>query len=133
MDNVTVYRLGFGMKFDKFLLPFLGAFKARSLDKQLHFRFMWSLMASYGALAGIMLKLMGSKASFIIAHHASELYTSPLKKKLAGYAERKADQVYEGSDMQGSQELIERVRKNYQEMTMKQEGKLIRPVLKIPL
>lgn len=127
-DNVTVYRVGFGIKADKFLLPILGAFKARSLDQRLHFRFMWSLMASYGALAGVMLKLLGSKASFIIAHHASELYTSPLKRKLAAYAERSADQIYQGSEMQEANDLIERVRKNYQELTMKQEGKLVRPV-----
>ncbi len=128
MDNITVYRLGFGMKLDKFLLPVLGAFKARELDRQRHFRFMWSLMASYGALVGVILKLLGSKASFIIAHHASELYTSPLKKKLAAYAEKKADHIYQGTEMQETNALIERVRKNYQEMTMKQEGKLIRPV-----
>ena len=127
-DNVTIYRLGLGTRFDKFLLPILGAFKARELDRKLHFRFMWSLMASYGALAGVILKLLGSKASFIIAHHASELYTSPLKRKLASYAETKADQVYHGTDMQETNNLIDKVRKNYQEMTMKQEGKLIRPV-----
>jgi hypothetical protein len=128
MDNVTIYRLGFGTSFDKFLLPILGALKARELNNKLHFRFMWSLMASYGALAGVLLKLSGSHASFIIAHHASELYTSPLKKRLSAYTERKADQVYEGAEMQEANELIERVRKNYQEMTMRQEGKLIRPV-----
>lgn len=128
MNNVTVYRLGIGMSIDKYLLPFLGAFKASTLDKKLHFRFMWSLMASYGALAGVILKLLGSRASFIIAHHASELYDSPIKRKLAEYAERKADHVYAGAEMQGTNELIERVRKNYQALTMKQEGKLMRPV-----
>jgi len=126
-DNVTIYRLGFGSRFDKYLLPFLGAFKARELDKQLHFRFMWSLMASYGALAGVILKMLGSKASFIIAHHASELYGG-WKAKVAGYAEMRADQVYQGADVEQTNELIDRVRKNYQELAMKQEGKLIRPV-----
>lgn len=127
MENVTVYRLGFGMSFDKFLLPFLGSFKARSLDRELHFRFMWSLMASYGALAGVVLKMLGSKASFIIAHDASELY-SGWKQRLAHWTARKADQVYHGHEMEGTNVLIERVRKNYQELTMKQEGKLTKPV-----
>lgn len=127
MDNVTVYRLGVGIPLDKYFLPFLGAFKARSLDKELHFRFMWSLMASYGALAGVILKMLGSKASFIIAHHASELYGG-WKAKVAGYAERRADQRYHGADMEETSALLERVRKNYQELTMKQEGKLMRPV-----
>ena len=127
MDNVTVYRLGFGARFDKYLLPILGAFKARSLDKKLKFRFMWSLMASYGALAGIILKLLGSKASFIIAHDASELYTG-WKEKLAGWVAARADHRYEGGEMEQTNELIEVVRKNYHALTMKQEGKLIRPV-----
>lgn len=126
-DNVTIYRLGFGMKFDKYLLPILGAFKARSLDKQLHFRFMWSLMASYGALAGVVLKLLGSRASFIIARHASERY-SPLQQKVVSYAERRADHIYGGEEMQGADALIDQVRRKYQELTMKQEGKLMRPV-----
>jgi len=131
-DNVTIYRVGVGLPIDKYLLPFLGAFKARSLDKKLRFRFMWSLMASYGAIAGVILKLLpgragGSKASFIIAHHASELY-SGWKAKLAAYAEGHADQVYRGEEVQETNELIEQVRKHYQEMTMKQEGKLMRPV-----
>ncbi|MBI5003677.1 GDP-mannose 4,6-dehydratase [Candidatus Kaiserbacteria bacterium] len=128
MDNVTVYRIGFGTRFDKFLLPLFGALKAKELDRKLHFRFMWSLMASYGALAGVILKLLGSHASFIIAHHASEVYTSSWKKRIAAYVEGKADHIYQGEDMQGTNELIDRVRHKYKEMTMKQEGKLIRPV-----
>jgi UDP-glucuronate decarboxylase len=127
-DNVTIYRLGFGMKADKYLLPFLGALKARELDRTLKFRFMWSLMASYGAFAGVILKMLGSKASFIIAHHASELYGG-WKASVARYAERSADQIYHGSEVEETNELIDRVRKNYQELTMKQEGKLVRPVL----
>jgi UDP-glucuronate decarboxylase len=126
-DNVTIYRLGFGAVLDKYLLPILGAFKARELDKQLHFRFMWSLMASYGALAGVILKALGSRASFIIARHASERY-SPLRQKIVSYAERRADHIYAGEEMQGADALIDQVRRKYQELTMKQEGKLMRPV-----
>ncbi len=126
-DNVTIYRIGFGMRLDKYLLPFLGALKARELDRKLKFRFMWSLMASYGAFAGVILKMLGSKASFIIAHHASELYDG-WKASVARYAETRADQVYQGSEVESTNELIEQVRKNYQELTMKQEGKLVRPV-----
>jgi UDP-glucuronate decarboxylase len=127
MDNVTVYRLGIGSPLDKFMLPLLGAFKARSLDKALRFRFLWSLMASYGALAGVVLKLLGSKASFIIAHDASELY-SGWRHRLAAWVARQADHRYEGTEMEKTNELIERVRTRYQELTMKQEGKLTRPV-----
>ena len=128
MDNVTVHRIGFGTRFDKFLLPLFGALKARSLDRRLHFRFMWSLMASYGALAGVILKLLGSRASFIIARHASEIYTSKWKQRIAAYVERHADQTYEGGDAQETNDFIDHVRKTYQKLAMKQEGKLIRPV-----
>ena len=127
-ENVTIYRLGFGYPFDKYLLPVLGAFKARQLDKTLKFRFMWSLMASYGALAGVILKLMGSHASFIIARHDSEHYSS-MQQRLVAYAEKKADQIYQGTEMQKGDDLLDRVRNTYHKLTMKQEGKLMRPVL----
>jgi len=125
-DNVTVYRLGLGTPLDKYMLPLLGAFKARALDKKLRFRFIWSLMASYGALAGVVLKLLGSRASFIIAHDASELY-SGWKEKLARWASARADHRYHGGEMEKTNELIDEVRKNYHALTMKQEGKLLRP------
>jgi UDP-glucuronate decarboxylase len=131
-DNVTIYRLGIGHPLDKYLLPILGAFKARSLDRTMRFRFMWSLMASYGAIAGVILKFLpgragGSRASFILAHDASELY-SGWKERLASWLASHADQKYQGSEMEQADELIEAVRKNYHTLTMKQEGKLIRPV-----
>ncbi|MDB5238034.1 MAG: hypothetical protein JWM46_304 [Candidatus Kaiserbacteria bacterium] len=127
-ENVTIYRLGFGTPLDKYLLPILGAFKARTLDRTLKFRFMWSLMASYGALAGVILKLMGSRASFIIARHDSEKY-STMQQRLVSYAEKKADQVYTDTDTRTGDDLLSRVRNKYHELTMKQEGKLMRPVL----
>ncbi len=128
-DNVTVYRIGFGSIFDKYLLPLFGALKARSLDRELHFRFMWSLMASYGALAGVVLRFMGVRPSFVIARHDSEKY-SPLRQRIVDYATRRADRVYDKDDMQEqeSHDLITRIRRMYQELAMKQEGKLVRPV-----
>jgi UDP-glucuronate decarboxylase len=127
-ENVTIYRVGFGMKIDKYLLPILGALKARSLSRNLRFRFMWSVMSSYGALAGVLLKLLGSPASFIIAQHKSELYRG-WKADIARYLESRADQMVTGTDVEETDALITQVRKNYQELTMKQEGKLIKPVL----
>ncbi|MDP2648864.1 MAG: hypothetical protein Q8P19_03120, partial [bacterium] len=126
-NNVTVYRIGLGLSLDKYLLPVLGAFKARSLGKRYKFRFAWSLMASYGALAGVALKLLGSNASFIIAHDASELY-SGWKERLAHWAAARADHSYKGTEMEKTNELIKEVRKNYHALTMKQEGKLAKPV-----
>jgi hypothetical protein len=127
MDNVTIYRVGMGISFDKYLLPLLGALKARSLDRKLRFRFMWSLMASYGALAGLVLKLLGSRASFIVALHESERY-SWLQRRVAQYATRRADMLYADDDTREADELLKQVRMHYQELTMMQEGKLMRPV-----
>lgn len=127
-ENVTVYRLGLGTRFDKYALPILGAFKARKLNRQLHFRFMWSLMASYGAIAGLLLRWLGSPASFILARDASEQYASSWKQRIVAYIEKHADQKYEGKDMAETHELIEQVKEHYKSLTMKQEGKLARPV-----
>lgn len=126
-DNVTVYRVGFGFLFDKYLLPILGAFKAYALNKQMRFRFMWSLMASYGALAGVVLRLLGARPSFVIARHDSERY-SPLRQRIVDFATRRADRVYSKDDMQESDALFNRIRTMYQELALKQEGKLVRPV-----
>jgi len=52
-ENITIHRVGYGTSFDKFLLPFLGARVARSLEKTHAYIFMWSLFASYGALAAL--------------------------------------------------------------------------------
>ena len=52
-ENVRVHRVGFGNAFDKFLLPVLGAWKARRLCREHRYLFCWSIMASYAALAAV--------------------------------------------------------------------------------
>ncbi|MBU2566856.1 GDP-mannose 4,6-dehydratase, partial [Patescibacteria group bacterium] len=125
-DNVTVYRIGFGAKFDKYLLPLLGAIKAKQLNKQYHYRFMWSVMATYGGLIGLVLKLLGNKASFLLMHDDKENLTG-WKKKLANYIESKADTQYTTKDG-GDDQFIDNIRRNYAELTAKQENKLLRPL-----
>jgi len=51
--NATIYRVGSGNRFDKYLLPFLGQKVARKLMSEHEYEFKWSLLASYGALAAI--------------------------------------------------------------------------------
>lgn len=126
-DNVTVYRVGFGSKLDKYLLPILGAFKAKTLDKQYHYRFMWSVMASYGGLIGLILKLLGNKASLLLIQDDGEK-TSGWRKSVANAIRNKTDKTYSSNDSQESDEFIKRVRKNYAELTAKQENKLLRPL-----
>ncbi len=54
--NGTVHRVGFGNRFDKFLLPFVGIFKALRLANKHTFLFSWSIMASYGTLPALILR-----------------------------------------------------------------------------
>ena len=53
ISNGAVYRVGFGNRFDKYLLPFLGRHKAFELAEKHKYLFAWSLMASYGALPAL--------------------------------------------------------------------------------
>ena len=54
--NGTVYRVGFGNRFDKFLLPFFGTHKALSLAEKHKYLFSWSIMASYGTLPALIVR-----------------------------------------------------------------------------
>ncbi|HBM45573.1 MAG: Nucleoside-diphosphate-sugar epimerase [Parcubacteria group bacterium GW2011_GWF2_38_76] len=73
MGNVSIYRIGFGFKLDKYLLPVLGAIKAYYLDKKYDFKFAWSVMASYSGLAVLFTKmLIGNKINFLISLEPKE-------------------------------------------------------------
>lgn len=54
IPNVSLYRVGFGYRFDKYLLPFMGAKVARKLQVEHEYMFRWALFASYGALAALL-------------------------------------------------------------------------------
>ena len=56
VPNVHIHRVGWGMRFDKYALPFLGLRIARELHAKHRYLFTWSLMASYAALLGVMVK-----------------------------------------------------------------------------
>ncbi len=56
LPNVSVYRLGNGKWYDKYLLPFYGARQAKKLLKNTTYVFGWALMASYAALAAVPLR-----------------------------------------------------------------------------
>lgn len=53
LSNATIYRVGYGTPFDKYLLPILGREKAFELADRHSYLFAWSLMASYGALPAL--------------------------------------------------------------------------------
>ena len=51
LPNATVYRVGRGRPSDKYFLPYRGGQLARQLLHKHSYIFMWSVLASYGALA----------------------------------------------------------------------------------
>ena len=53
INNVNIYRVGFGCNFDKYLLPFLGLKKAIELKKKNNYNLTWSIMASFGGFLGL--------------------------------------------------------------------------------
>jgi len=56
VPNATVHRVGWGSPIDKYLLPVLGYFKAKSLSRKHRYLFTWSLTAGHAALAALWLK-----------------------------------------------------------------------------
>ena len=56
INNINVYRVGFGFNFDKYLLPFLGLIKAKQLEKKNRYDLSWSIMASFGGFLGLRFK-----------------------------------------------------------------------------
>ncbi len=85
INNTHIYRLGFGGKFDKYFLALYGAFVARRLNKKYKFKFVWSVMSSYGALAAILFKLMFKDILLLLIFSRSEIKgRGTLRAKLAG-------------------------------------------------
>lgn len=56
LDNAKVYRVGYGTRFDKYLLPVLGIREALQLTKKHKYLFSWSIMASYGTLPALVIR-----------------------------------------------------------------------------
>ena len=94
IPNVTLYRVGRGSKFDKYLLPILGASVAKKLMKEHSYMFQWALFASYGALAAIFAR-RGSKLPLLITLADQKLGNIPWYTRFVlKYVLGTADQVY---------------------------------------
>ncbi len=65
MGNVTVYRLGKGMR-GKFLLPFSGFFMARKLHRQHRYDIAWSVMASQASIAAAFFRMFTRGVKLIL-------------------------------------------------------------------
>ena len=69
----SIYRIGFGSRLDKYLLPIFGTWKAWRLHKEHKYRFAWSVMASYGGISALLLKLFNPKINFLLTIDPKEL------------------------------------------------------------
>jgi len=56
LPNVHVHRVGYGNKFDKYILPILGLRRAHMLLNTHEYLFTWSIMASYAAFTAVRFK-----------------------------------------------------------------------------
>src|SRR3989344_3578215 len=94
VPNATIHRVGSGRPFDKYLLPGLGDRKARVLHRKHTYLFAWSLLASYAALASILLKRI-TGLPLLITLADQDLSDIPfLKRKFLKLILTDADQVY---------------------------------------
>lgn len=90
-----VHRIGIGTSFDKFLLPVLGFMKARQLNKEHNYRFVWSVMGSYSGLAALLYRLAHKESNLLMTLDDKELnrkgikmrFLEPIYKVILGKAE----------------------------------------------
>ena len=126
VENITIFRIGFGSTLDKFGLPFAGALKALRLHNTNQYRFMWSIMPSYGGIAGRIMKFVHPKISFIVTDE--KVKDTLIRSKLTASIKKAADKIYSEEDDHNENDFTEAVRADYARLLAKQEGKLERPV-----
>ncbi len=140
----TIYRVGFGTPFDKFLLPILGAYRAHKLHRVHGYTFAWSIMGSYSGLAAFLLKKLGANVVVLMTIDEGELEgLGPLKRALYRVALKSADTVF-ATDKAANASLLDvahqvelrdgnaksfmqRVRHTYAGLLNSREQKLARP------
>ena len=92
--NAHIHRVGFGWKADKYLLPILGYHVARRLHARHSYLFAWSLMASYAAAAGAVLKRTTNLPLLITLADQNPRDVSHLARLVLRVILTDADQVY---------------------------------------
>jgi len=150
IENNLIFRLGSGNVLGKYLFPIRAALLANKLTKKYNFRFAWSVMASYGGLAAVFLKLLNKKINFLLTFDKSETenqgalrkrFYRPIYKLIFSQADsvyltdeetkQKATAMQANSNfsiVQWDQDLAEKIRRNYSSLLDKQEKKLDRPL-----
>ena len=65
-NRVNIYRVGFGAKIDKFLLPILGLIKAIKLNKKRNYQIIWAIMASQAGVTASFFKIIYPNKKMIL-------------------------------------------------------------------
>ncbi|HEX5774875.1 MAG TPA: NUDIX domain-containing protein, partial [Candidatus Paceibacterota bacterium] len=94
VENATIHCVGIGRPIDKYLLPLLGFFRARSLQRKYRYLFAWSVMASYGALGALVLRRISRLPLLITLADQDIRNVSPAIRFLLRAILTDADQVY---------------------------------------
>ncbi len=100
LPNAHVHRVGSGHMIDKYLLPILGYRVAKRLHEKHQYLFAWALMASYAALAGILLKRATGLPLLITLADQDLSRLAGWKRKMLSFVLTDADQVYGGDTAQ---------------------------------
>ncbi len=96
IGNINVYRVGFGLGFDKFLLPFLGLLKAKKLEQKNHYNLTWSIMASYGGFLGLFFKRFYLKKPWLLTLQEGDPPKDILRK--VGIFKKWFHQIFQKAD-----------------------------------
>jgi len=96
INNVNIYRIGFGMDIDKYFLPFLGLWKAKQLERKNNYNLTWSIMASYGGFLGLRFKKRNSKKPWLLTLQEGDSPEYILKR--AGIFKKWFYQVFQKAD-----------------------------------
>jgi UDP-glucose 4-epimerase len=94
LTNAAVHHVGFGRSLDKYLLPWLGYRRALKLQREHSYLFSWALMASYGALAGVLLKRKSGMPLLVTLADQNIRMRNPLTRAALKFILNGADQVY---------------------------------------
>ncbi|PIT90957.1 hypothetical protein COU17_03325 [Candidatus Kaiserbacteria bacterium CG10_big_fil_rev_8_21_14_0_10_49_17] len=93
-ENVHIHRLGIGSPLDKFLLPVLGAFTGGMLATRHRYLFLWSLLASYAALAAVSVRYLRNLSLLVTLADQSVDELSASKRAALSLLISGTDQVY---------------------------------------
>lgn len=66
VGNVHVYRVGFGISLDKFMIPVTGMWRAWRLNRAHHYVITWSMMASQASVAAAFFKMTHKNVRLVL-------------------------------------------------------------------